>query len=345
MKLYPYSLALFTLLLYVTNVCDVTAQAPFKVLAVKGQVKIESRQAAIGQQVKAADKISIAGSAYISMAHVNGRTVEIRKSGTYKVSDLDKAARKKSGSATSKFAAYVLNELTEVKEPISFTTTRRSHMNTTGSVDRIEGEDVDVADSILAMVGGPGELQALAAVQSAAIKKGTVPTVIMPRHTRLLGDSIEFTWHGMSLGSTYRLVVVDANNNNVHMRTTSDTSVAAGADGLGMQKGVVYYWHVEQANDASIKTDEYALLIVDGNERVRANELISEIAEDTESDTTAIGQLILASAFEDLGMNYEAYRAYSRAIALAPDVQNYKRMYAEFLTRQGLNLEAFIAYR
>jgi len=345
MKLYTYSSALLSLIFYVTNVYVVTAQTPFKVLAVRGSVKIETRQAAIGQQVKSNDKISITGSGYLSMAHVNGRTVELRKAGTYRVSDLDKAARKKSGSSTSKFAAYVLNELTEVKEPISFTSAKRSHMNTTGSVDRIEGEDVDVADTVLAMVGGAGELQALAAIQSTAFEKGTVPTVVMPRHTRLFGDSIEFTWHGMSSGNTYRLVVVDADNKIIHEQTTSDTNIASQTASLGMQKGVVYYWHVEQANDASARTDEYALLIVDGNERNRVTEVIGEIGEDTESDTTAIGQLILATAFEDLGLNYDAYRAYSRAITMAPDVQNYKRMYAEFLTRQGLNLEAFIAYR
>jgi hypothetical protein len=116
------------------------AQESFKVLAVRGAVTIgKSDQLKVGQQLKAADQIKIGASAYVSLAHKNGKTVELRKAGLYKVKDLDASASQQTGSATSKYAKYVVAQLTEVDEPIEFRDARRSHMRTTGSVDRAAG--------------------------------------------------------------------------------------------------------------------------------------------------------------------------------------------------------------
>lgn len=323
----------------------VYAQNRFKVLAVRGQVKTEAKAISVGQHLKNTEKITVPASGYIGLAHTNGRTVEIRKAGTYKVADLDKAAQKKTGSATSKFAAYVMNELTEVNEPISFSSSRRANMKTTGSVDRVEGDEVNLADSVLAMVGAPGELQALAVVQNSSIADGTEFNVIMPRHTRLKSDSLRFVWHRSPKVREYKVVVVDASNAVAYSTVCTDTTVTATTSAMGISPGKPYYWHLENSQDPSYRTGEYALYVVPAQERVTIDETVAAIHADMDEDESAIGMIILASAFEDMGLTYDAYRAYTTATALAPDVQNYKRLFAEFLKRQGLNLEAYLAYR
>ncbi len=333
------------LLLALATVTEAGAQARFKVLAVRGKVMVGSKAVTLGQQLKTSDKVVVPSSGYVSLAHVNGRTMELRKAGTFSVADLDKAASKKTGSATDKFAAYVLSELTEVKEPVSFTDDRRSQMKTTGAVDRAAGNDVQVWDSVLAIVGGPGELQALAVVQTSAVQSGSLFSVIMPRHTRLIGDTVAFVWHQSPKANSYKVVIVDARDQVVFFETIADTMLIRDLATLKLMPGSVYYWHVESASDASYRTDEYALYPLAGDERSSTESVISQIAGDLDPEQEAIGQLILASAFEEMGLTYDAHRAYSNAMNMAPDVQNYKRLFAEFLRRQGLNIEAYVAYR
>jgi hypothetical protein len=324
----------------------VHAQAKFKVLAVRGGVTVgKSAPAKLGQQVKIGDNIVVPKNGYISLAHMNGRTVELKKSGTYAVTDLDKAASKKSKSSTDKFAAYVLTELTEVNEPVTFGDTRRSNMRTTGSVERAMGDDVSAWDSLLNIVGAPGELQALAVVQSSAVAKGEVFSVIMPRHTRLLADTVRFEWHRTPKVTTFKVVVTDREDKAVHSVTVSDTFYTATTAAMNLKEGQLYYWHVENSADASYRTDEYALYRLTGEERVSSEQLIADVRSEYDSDEAAIGQLILGAAFEDMGLYYDAQRAYKSAVEMAPDIQNYKRMYADFLRRQGLNMEAYAAYR
>lgn len=322
-----------------------TAQDKFKVLATRGSVTLDGgKKLSVGQKLKLSDKITVAKGGYASLAHVNGRTVEVRKEGTIKISELDKAVSKKTGSVSGKFATYVVGELTEVKEPITFTDNRRSNMRTTGSVERAAGDEVNLADSVLRWVGGPGELQALAAVESNQIGTGEVFSVIMPRHTRLITDTVQFTWHRSAKISRYKLVVTDRDDKVIATRETTDTTLTITMSSIGMQNNALYYWHVEKSDNADERTAEYALWMLGGADRTAATELITGVNEDMEDASSAIGALVLAAAYEDQGLNYDAYRCYIDAMAAAPEIQNYKRLYAEFLLRQSLNLDAYLAY-
>ena len=322
------------------------AQVKFKVLAARGTVTVGSgSKVTIGQKLQASDKISIGKGGYASLAHTNGKTIELKKEGSYKVSDLDKKASVKSGSTSSKFASYVVKELTEVDEPISFKENKRANMRTTGSVERAAGDDVSVWDSVLVMIGGPGELQGLAFMDNKDIQSGNHFTAVMPRSTRLLSDTVQFIWHKSPKVQTYKMVVTNRENVVVKTLQTADTTVTMQLTQNGVVKGELYYWHIENANDASYATEEYAMYILDGSERMGSVQTINEVSSELEDSQDAIGLLVVATACEDQGLVYDAYQAYNKAVAAAPGVQTYKRLYAEFLKRQGLNLEAYNVYK
>ncbi|MBC8125413.1 MAG: hypothetical protein H7X70_06730 [Candidatus Kapabacteria bacterium] len=333
---------LFVLLAFAT---PILAQEKFKVLAVRGSVTLDgSRKISVGQKLKLSEKIVVAKGGYASLAHLNGRTVEVRKEGTVKVSDLDKAVSKSTGSVSGKFASYVVGELTEVSEPIAFKDSRRSKMRTTGSVERAAGDEVNVADSILRMVGAPGELQALAAIESSQIGSGETFTIVMPRHTRLLNDTVQFMWHRSNKIARYKVVITDRDDKVVAARETTDTALTLVMKDVSVASGGLYYWHVEKSDDASERTQEYGLWLLNGQDKQTAVDLIVAVRGDMEEQSSAIGALVLATAYEDQGLFYDAYRSYLLAMKEAPDVQSYKRLYTEFLLRQSLNLEAYIAY-
>ena len=93
-----------------------------------------------------------------------------------------------------------------------------------------------------------------------------------------------------------------------------------------------------------MRTHEYALYSLAGEERISSESLIKEVNNEYDAQEAAIGKLVLAAAFEEMGLYYDAYNAYQSAVDIAPEVKNYKRLYAEFLKRQGMNLEAYLAY-
>lgn len=343
-----HKLVQFTLCVVVVGACltiDAVSQTKFKILAIRGSVQVSGNAARIGQALAANEKISVGKGAYVSLAHVNGRVVEINKDGSYKIAELDKKASGKTKSSTSKFASYVVNELTEVKEPVSFTDDRRSKMKTTGAVERAVGDDVSLVDSVLAVVGGPGELRALAVVENSSLKSGQHIVVITPRNTRLLSDSVTFIWHGSPQVSSYKIVVTNRSNSVVFSTVVSDTFFTTSISSLKIEPASLSSWRVESASDAAKHSDDFALWYIAGEERQSAQAVLAEINGDISEGDQAIGQLIVGAACEEMGLMADAHRAYARAVAIAPDVQNYKWMYADFLQRQGLNLDAYLAYR
>ena len=334
------------LVVLMVAVVTLSAQPRFKVLALRGSVSVKGQKSLkIGQQLSLKDQLKLGKDGYISLAHKNGGTVELRKAGKYKVKDLDAKASKQTGSSTSKFASYVVSQLTEVEDPIEFSDARRTKMRTTGSVERAAGDEVHLWDSVLAVVGGPGELQALAGKETQAVASGEKLGVITPTHTRLLGDSVAFIWHRSPKAAEYKVVVVDRNNSITASLKSSDTVIIASVDDLKLESGQVYYWHLEDARDPSMISDQFALYRLVGEERRSAEELVRSVQADYDTEQEAVGKLILAAAFEEMGLYYDAFVAYRGAIQIAPDVKNYKRMYADFLKRQGMNMDAYAAYR
>lgn len=322
-----------------------SAQDPFKVLAVRGTVSVGGKALTIGQRVKTSDRITVAKGGYASLAHTNGRTVEIKKEGTVKVSDLAAAATKKSGSVSGKFASYVVGELTEVKEPIAFSDKRRANMRTTGSVERAAGDDVDAIDSLVGWVGGPGELRGLAAVESRGIDRGEVFAIVMPRSTRLLSDTVTFLWHPFKGAKRYAVVIMDRDDKVVARRETADTSLTLVLGPLGIKEGALYAWHVEQTDDAAKHSSDQSMWLLGGADRDAVVRLVGDVRSEIGDEAEAIGALILAQVYEDTGLVYDAWRSYRAAMEAAPDITNYKRMFAEFLLRQNCPLEAYAAYQ
>jgi hypothetical protein len=333
------------IVLVLTTSTAMWAQDPFKVLAVRGTVTVGGKGLAIGQRLKSSDRITVARGGYASLAHTNGRTVELRKEGTVKVSDLATAATQRSGSVSGKFASYVVGELTEVKEPIAFTDKRRANMRTTGSVERAAGDEVDAVDSMLAWVGGPGELRGLAVAESRGIERGESVGIIMPRHTRLLADTVTFLWHPFGGGGRYAVVITDREDRVVLRREVADTTLVLALRSAGVTENALFAWHVERADDAAKRSADQSLWLLGGADRDEALRLIDGVRSEIDPEAVAIGALILAQVYEDRGLMYDAWRSYQAAVTAAPDVQAYKRMFAEFLLRQNCNLEAFVAYQ
>lgn len=108
----------------------------FRVLATKGKVEIRSPQGwepvKTGSRLTQDDELKLLTNAYLALAHVGGRPMEVKEAGTYKVADL--AARVKTGSSLiNKYTDFILS-----KEEEGIT------MVATGAVHRGAGDELDV---------------------------------------------------------------------------------------------------------------------------------------------------------------------------------------------------------
>lgn len=315
------------------------AQERFRVLALRGAVKIGSSVASVGRKVQSTETIVVPANGYISMAHINGRAVEIRKSGTYKVADLDKSASKQGRSASAKFAAYVVRELTDVEEPIAFKDVHRSKMKATGAVERADGE-TDAVEAMDGLVGGLGEARSLADVAAREMAEGTVISVITPRTCRLLSDTIAFEWHSVPGATGYAVIVSDRERRELFRATTKDTILVARPL---VPSASLCFWKVVLQGTDNIASSEQGIYLVPTDERQRLDSLLLGIDEDL-AGTGAVRWIVRATACEDEGLLHEAHRAYAAAIREAPNVHSYQRLFAEFLRRNNLHADAWRAY-
>jgi hypothetical protein len=332
-------------LLVMTALCCARtfAQERFKVLACRGTVSLQSgAKPNVGAKIQATDKIMVGKGGYISLCHTSGKTHEIKKEGTYKVTELDKKVASQKGSATSKFASYVVRELTEVDEPVQFSRSRKTSMRTTGAVERAAGNEVNVWDSVFVMVGSPGELEGLAMFDSYGQRTGEHFSVVMPRHTRLLSDTVTFIWHRSPKLSSYRFVLTNRSNQVVFQQMVADTMMVVPLLAKGALAGELHHWHIEDPGNPDYRTEEQALYILQGAEREGTLGELQQVQMQDSED--AVAHLVAGVALEDLGLVYDAYREFDAAIRSAPGITSYKRLYAQFLQRNGLYSEAYTAY-
>jgi hypothetical protein len=101
----------------------------FKVLVSKGKAEIKSGSSwstlKVGTALKETDEVKIADNSYLGLIHSNGRPLELKEPGSYRVADLAKNMSK-GQSVMSKYTDFIL----------SSTDTKRSRLAATGAVHR-----------------------------------------------------------------------------------------------------------------------------------------------------------------------------------------------------------------
>jgi hypothetical protein len=96
----------------------------FKVIVSKGKTEIKTsgtwQLIKVGTTLKATDELKIAENSYLGLVHANGRPLEVRDAGSFKVSDL--VTRLGSGtSVLSKYTDFILSSNQEKKNRLSAT--------------------------------------------------------------------------------------------------------------------------------------------------------------------------------------------------------------------------------
>jgi hypothetical protein len=289
-------------------------ETAFRVLASKGINTSNGSALRVGSKITNEQSIQVGTSAYLGLAHVSGRTLEIKQAGTYKISDL--TARIKSGkpsSLASKYMDFVNSELSQ-KQDKNAMARRYKHMSKTGAVTR--GLHTPIA-------------------------------VMLNNKEEILGDKAAIAWfineeklpQGVSLDqiTTYQVSVMDFFGNVVYQTETKDNSLVIDLKKEKLE-GKLFTYKITAKGNNKVNTEEHSFVKMKNK---KAKEFLADYNE-LSQDNSALGKIIQAKYLEDYGLLVDALATYKNVIAMEPEVDAYKQLYTEFLERAAFTKETYI---
>lgn len=300
----------FSILALVLSASVVSAQeAVFKVLAAKGEItSVESsnkNSLSAGKKLFKDQTIQVGGSGYVGLVHRTGKTMEIKAPGTYAVNELDKSftANNAGSSVTKKYANYVFGEMTKEEEK-NLKKNHQQFMAVTGAVSR-------------------------SIVRTHGVKVNCPPT--------LATASIKtpLSWTKPQGTESFTIALFNMYDEVVWKTETSDTSMVLDFASLPGLKGSKMCVLKVLPKDKSLNTaGGYPIKFFNAEENTQFQNEYAAILET--ADGSAASKIVQAIFFETYGLNLNALQSYKEAIGMAPDVEDYRALFTDFLSRTGV---------
>ncbi len=304
----------FFLALFVTISTCLSAQEVFSVLATKGDVQLQRKgegtwvKVFTGAKLNKTDNVKVADGAYLGLVHIkSGKAKEIRNAGTISLAELDKQMSSAS-TVGSKVVAYVTQDVTGSSN--KFQDYRKSMANL-GSIERAT--------------------------------KGTV-TPELPRKTSFIDSIVTFNWvtdkraKESAKQTGYVFEISNRMGTPIYTKETKDTFVVMNIEKLNLKHGEHYYWKVNlKDNNSTGEEDAQPFTVLDNNTR---KAIQHDLKSFNEEENNALNKIMLARYYEGKDLIMDAMKAYQEAIKMAPDVVEYRELYAMFLDRHEMSFLA-----
>jgi tetratricopeptide (TPR) repeat protein len=170
-----------------------------------------------------------------------------------------------------------------------------------------------------------------------AVERSMAPTPLSPRNANLAEEVAKFRWRKQSGARSYIFELKDIDGNTILNRRVDDTTLVVDLARFRMRPTDCYYWRVANAKLPGMRSDEMCFRMLTPEKRLEATKAVSELKAETCVEESALCNIMMANYYQDQDMNDKALDAYERALVLAPDVKEYRLMFAEFLAKVGLN--------
>ena len=309
-------LSLFSLMLCCLLIGTASAQEmAFRVLASKGMNSVDAQNLRIGSKVNANQSITVGADSYLGLAHKSGKTLELKKAGTYKAADLEAKLTSKASGVTSKYIDFVASELAK-KDDANAMARRYKHMSKTGAVTRGGIDPIDL---------------------------------MLEKKHDVLGNQVAILWHlneklpavKPETVSGYKVVV-----KNLFGETLEEFTLEADQN--------MFILNIEDEKLKSQTQIAYKITALGDNAMASSEQMLTKMTKENSSEkyadyeilsqnNTALGKIILAKYLEEQLLLPEAMVAYHEALTLESEVEAYQTLYDEFMTRTGFSKEAYLA--
>jgi len=298
------------IVIFATSILSFAQDEIFKVLITKGSNKAivasstTPQDLIVGKKLYATDKIVVGTGGYLGLSHKSGKTIELKTAGTYEVAKLVAQVNTQNASVSSKYVTYVAGQMTANNEDLA--ANRYKHMAVTGSVERGD----------------------------AKIK----PTA--PKQATALDELIIIKWNQVKVNNQpakmYVITFTNMFDEELLVKETSDTQLVVDLAKLNISsvKNIIYTIKVKEA-PGSHSDPLNIQYVADDKKAAELHDQFTALKSEL-SEPTALNKLLLASFCADNKLTLNAMEYYEEAIALEPEVDEFKVIYGKYLVDSGL---------
>lgn len=279
----------------------------FKVLATQGNISIQEKgnwkAISTGDNLYETSILKVSENGYVGLIHKSGKTVELKKQGTYNVKKLASGLISANNGLAHKYANFVLEELVKSDDK-DLSKEHQNYMAVTGAVER---------------------------------KLGTyIIKVLSPNKSDVIDNStITLRWLNVEGINTYVINIMNRYEEPALTLETKTTMINVDLNKLNLKDEGVYFWSVYAKENPKVKSHEFAISLP-AKDKISMVEDAIDILKNELTEKTAINRIIMASFYEQNNLLIDAINCYEEAIIFAPDVNAYKLTYKSFLYKLGL---------
>ncbi len=291
-KQFKVMLAVLTALFLVVSGANAQDYA-FRVLGSKGNNQVDNKPLRTGSKINKDQTVKISDGSYLGLAHSTGKTLEISKAGTYKVSDLEKEVSQGNTDLVGKYAAFIAEELTSDDSKNN----RFNAKVRTGSVTR------DITNAPI--------------------------QVLLPKNAEVYDGNITVKWYlkddAKAMTDNFTFTV-----KNIFGKVVYEENVKGLQHDLDLNQAVFkdqkQLLLVEVTADGNLASDQIGLKKVKDSDAISIAEELAQLP----SENTALNNLIKARFFEEKGLYPNAINAYEASLSIL-DLDQYRKYYTELL--------------
>ncbi len=276
----------------------------FRVLANKGQNKVkrangQTTALRTGVTLNDGDELITTSGSYVGLLHKSGKTIEIRQPGTRTVTSMAKTVNVGSSSVSARMSKFIDKKMQE-KESGSY----KARLAATGALKNTRGAE----DEITVYLSSQNKNQ-------------------------FLEEHVIVSWEPLADIATYKVEVRNLFDEVVYAAETSETKILLDMASPELANDQNFYIvNVTDKANSDVNSPSVAMKKVTEADAIASlEELKNEIPEET-----PLSKLIYASFYEENGYLADAVTKYEEAIEMAPDIEDFKQLYENFLLINGL---------
>ena len=278
----------------------------FKVLASKGANQVE--KAADGKKsylrpgitLMEGDKIIAANGAYIGLMHRTGKTIELRTPGVSKISEIETQLANSKTSVAGKYANYVLSK---INSDGTETDNYRRNMKATGAVERASS---------------------------------TAISAMLPSSANILNPAAVIRWNSVGENAYYIITVKNIFDEELISAETTKPYIQINLDDENLAAEELVILNIKVKDNPDLFSPNYGIERLSEEKSKEINTPLAQLKSEVSGDTP-LGKLVLASYFEENDLILDALTQYEEIMEQAPEVEDFKMLYGEFLIRNGLS--------
>lgn len=271
----------------------------FKVITSQGDVQVTTNGASTkissGQRLNSGSKIKVGFNSYLGLIHISGSTMEVKQSGEYEVTDLAKKFSTEQSSFTGKYADYVVSKMTSSDE-------NAKSYNYTGAVKR------DIAGAKEIVLWAPSE-----STENVVNLLQTVP--------------VQINWGQVEGIDSYVVRIISFDESQILLtKSTTENTLKLDLSKVQPSTDIPYFIEVSaKDNGQKVIHSKKPFFLLDEESSNAISQNLNKVKSNLDTET-ALGNLILASFYEENGFTMYAISSYQKAVVLEPNVTEYKEM-------------------